>query len=362
MTKNLKWIALAVLLAIAPNAALADYIIKDGNGVVQTIRAGVVAGKILPYMTPVDGSGNALGVVGNPLAIQFGTGISLPSFGVPQHFICDSGCSGGGGGSSYTVTYGTAIGTLGTPTGFKDLSGNFQPLLGDANGQYISIRASVAVPVTGVFFQATQPVSGTVAFSNSTIAVTNAGTFAVQLSGSTNNINNVSGTISLPTGAATSAAQTTGNTSLSSIDTKTPALGQALSAASTPVVLPAAQITTLTPPSSVGISGTLPAFASPPQVLMSGTTGTDSSANAAAVPANSDLILLATVAVSATRALVGVQNQSGGTIQIVRDDGSGGNQTSLFVGGPFGFWNSASFKGRVRVYGLSGSMIAAYQD
>lgn len=55
----------------------------------------------------------------------------------------------------------------------------------------------------------------------------------------------------LPTGASTSALQTTGNTSLSSIDTKTPALGQALAAASTPVVLTAAQVTTLTPPAAI---------------------------------------------------------------------------------------------------------------
>jgi len=41
----------------------------------------------------------------------------------------------------------------------------------------------------------------------------------------------------LPTGAATSALQSTGNTSIASIDTKTPALGQATMAASTPVVL-----------------------------------------------------------------------------------------------------------------------------
>lgn len=53
------------------------------------------------------------------------------------------------------------------------------------------------------------------------------------------------------TGLATSAKQDTGNTSLSSIDGKTPALGQALAAASSPVVLTAAQITTLTPLSSV---------------------------------------------------------------------------------------------------------------
>ncbi len=39
---------------------------------------------------------------------------------------------------------------------------------------------------------------------------------------------NISGTITLPTGAATSAAQTTGNNSLASIDTKFPVQGQAL--------------------------------------------------------------------------------------------------------------------------------------
>jgi hypothetical protein len=37
--------------------------------------------------------------------------------------------------------------------------------------------------------------------------VTNAGTFATQLTGATNNINNVSGTVSLPTGASTAAKQ-----------------------------------------------------------------------------------------------------------------------------------------------------------
>lgn len=56
---------------------------------------------------------------------------------------------------------------------------------------------------------------------------------------------------SLPAGLATTALQTTGNTSVGSIDTKTPALGQALAAASVPVVLTAAQITTLTPPAAI---------------------------------------------------------------------------------------------------------------
>ena len=52
-------------------------------------------------------------------------------------------------------------------------------------------------------------------------------------------------------GDASAANQVTGNVSLSSIDGKTPALGQALAAGSTPVVLPAAQITTLTPPAAI---------------------------------------------------------------------------------------------------------------
>ena len=51
--------------------------------------------------------------------------------------------------------------------------------------------------------------------SNSSLAVTQSGTW---------NINNISGTVSLPTGASTATLQTTGNTSLNSIDTKTPAL------------------------------------------------------------------------------------------------------------------------------------------
>lgn len=56
------------------------------------------------------------------------------------------------------------------------------------------------------------------------------------------------------TGLATSSNQTAGNASLASIDTKTPALGQAVAASSQPVVLTAAQLTTLTPLTSVGVN------------------------------------------------------------------------------------------------------------
>jgi hypothetical protein len=97
-------------------------------------------------------------------------------------------------------------------------------------------------------FPATQPVSGTVAVSNfpSSQAVT--GTFW-----QTTQPVSVS-SLPLPTGAATSALQTTGNTSLATIATNIPAQGQALAADSMPVVLTAAQISTLTPPTSLTVT------------------------------------------------------------------------------------------------------------
>lgn len=53
---------------------------------------------------------------------------------------------------------------------------------------------------------------------------------------------------------ALKAVDTAGNAILTSIDTKTPALGQQLAASSTPVVLTAAQMSTLTPLSVVGVT------------------------------------------------------------------------------------------------------------
>jgi len=100
-------------------------------------------------------------------------------------------------------------------------------------------------PVTGTFWQTTQPVS---------------------LS-----------TVPLPTGAATSALQTTGNTSLATLATNLPAQGQALAAASMPVVLPAAQITTLTPPTSVTVTQ---ATAANLNTTVTGTVSTKAPVNA----------------------------------------------------------------------------------
>lgn len=113
------------------------------------------------------------------------------------------------------------------------------------------------------------PVSGTitanagsgtmnVSVQNASVAVTGpltdaqlrASAVPVSLAAGSNtvgSINNISGTISLPTGAAT-------ETTLSTLNNKVPSLGQALAAGSVPVVLTASQLSTLTPLSSVSVS------------------------------------------------------------------------------------------------------------
>lgn len=98
-------------------------------------------------------------------------------------------------------------------------------------------------------FPATQAVSGTV-----TANVQGGNSTAVKTDSSATTQPISAASLPLPAGASTSANQATTNGSLSSIDSKTPALGQALAAGSQPVVLPAAQVTALTPLSSVAVT------------------------------------------------------------------------------------------------------------
>lgn len=126
--------------------------------------------------------------------------------------------------SSSNANTGSAVPTQATMVGGTDGT-NLRALKVSTAGVLSVDGSATTQPVSGTFFQATQPVSAS--------------------------------SLPLPTGAATSALQTTGNTSLSSIASSTgniPVQGQALSAASMPVVLPAAQITTLTPPTSVTVT------------------------------------------------------------------------------------------------------------
>ena len=188
-----------------------------------------------------DGSGNAIGSTAGSLNVNV---------------------TGGGSGGG-TVDQGNK-GTSGNAWYVQGSLGRTWSLLNSTDSVNVGNWPSTFA-VTGTFFQATQPVS---IATMPTTPVT--GTFfqttqPVSLS-----------SIPLPTGAATSALQTTGNSSLSTIATDVgniPAQGQALAAASLPVVLTAAQVTTLTPPTTITANlGTLNGAAT---AALQGTTNTD---------------------------------------------------------------------------------------
>jgi len=102
-------------------------------------------------------------------------------------------------------------------------------------------------------------------------------------------------------------------------------------------------------------------------VVQGGGSGTDYSANSGAPAATAGNLLL-TIPATANRAFVEVQNQSSGTISLIRDDGAGNNQTLILLapgagaGSQGGGWSSGTFKGRVRIYGPAGAQVAAYQE
>lgn len=139
---------------------------------------------------------------------------------------------------------------------------DFQPLLDAWEGiaaQLASIDTATRMKPLPGSMKVTNP-DGSVIGSNVTLQVSDIEIGAVEIKDSATDTRATVGAnglytevraSALPTGAATSTKQDTGNTSLASLDTKLPAQGQALAAASTPVVLPAAQITTLTPPAAI---------------------------------------------------------------------------------------------------------------
>src|SRR5574343_139784 len=116
----------------------------------------------------------------------------------------------------------------------------------------VAISNQVSQPLTDTQLRATAvPVSGTVAISNQvSLPVTIASNqTAVPISASS---------LPLPSGAATSAAQTTGNNSLASIDGKLGTLGQKASSGSTPVVIASDQSIVPTNPRAATSGGATP--------------------------------------------------------------------------------------------------------
>lgn len=166
-------LTLAAALAaglISSAAAQSSFTAKDAGGVTRTFASFNCSSLICSMAVPADQTGAAFGVSANPFYMAFGAGVQLPGFAAAPSVKLQDGSGnsigstsgslnvnitgGGGGGSSYTVTFGSSLGTLGTPSGFKDSSGNFQSLLGDtSNGQWVNVKAS-ALP-SGAATQAT---------------------------------------------------------------------------------------------------------------------------------------------------------------------------------------------------------------
>lgn len=137
-------------------------------------------------------------------------------------------------------------------------------------------------PVSGTFWQTTQPVSGSV--------TANAGT----------NLN-----------TSTLAKESGGN--LATIANNLPSQGQALAAASMPVVLTAAQITTLTPLSTVAVTGTFWQATQPVSGTVTANAGTNMSTAALALETGGNLATLAAT-VSSTKVNANVTQATAGNL------------------------------------------------
>lgn len=176
---------------------------------------------------------------------------------IPVRIISQLGAGGGGGGLTDTQLRASAV--------------------------PVSIATSVAV--TGTFWPTTAAAPSSTRLSDGSAfykATTPSDTQPISAA-----------SLPLPSGASTSALQTTGNSSLSSMDTKTPALGQALSASSVPVVLTAAQLSTLTPLASISVSNF------PGSQAVTGPL-TDTQLRATAVPVSGTVAVSNAIALDAT--------------------------------------------------------------
>jgi len=181
--------------------------IVSGTGSQPVVTLG--AGKT-PLLTPVGGVDASNNLV--PLLVNADGSLQV------------TGGTGGGGGGGDASAANQVIGN----NYLNSIDGKTPALVG---GRQPVDGSGVTQPVSGTFWQATQPVS-----ASALPLPTGAATSANQATGNSS-LSSIDGKITvmnsgativsssaLPTGASTSALQTTGNSSLSSIDSKIPAL------------------------------------------------------------------------------------------------------------------------------------------
>lgn len=216
----------------------------DGSGVIQPISATSLPLPSGASTSALQTSGNASltsidGKIPSGLTVS-STRLLVDASGTTQPVSGTITVTQATGTNLHTVIDSSAL-PIGGSTGALQTSGNASLTSIDGKtptlGQKTSVNSSPIV----------------LASDQSSIPVTGSGTFTVVQPTGTN-LHAVIDSSALPSGASTSALQTTGNASLISIDSKTPVLGQALAAASVPVVLTAAQLSTLTPLTTITVT------------------------------------------------------------------------------------------------------------
>jgi hypothetical protein len=157
--------ALAILACFIASGAQADWTAKDASGSTITFKNSGTCSSVVCVVQqqPVDSTGAAFGVTGNPFFMSFGTGVTLPAFA-----------------STPTVNLGTLNGAA---TAAK------QPALGtagSASADVITVQGIASMTALKVDGSAvTQPVSGTV----TTSPPSNASTNMAQVAGTTTDTN-----------------------------------------------------------------------------------------------------------------------------------------------------------------------------
>lgn len=191
---------------------------------------------------------------------------------------------GGGSANASVGTNGAIAPTSSTEVAGVNPSGNLQPLQTDASGNLlVNLNAESGAPLHVIVDSSALP-TGAATSANQVTGNSSLSTIATNTTGIATAANQTNGTqqsqivqggntatvtasnalkvdgsaVTQPVSALalplpSNAAQETGG-HLASLDTKLPAQGQALAAASLPVVLPAAQITALTPPTTVTVT------------------------------------------------------------------------------------------------------------
>src|SRR5271165_774281 len=303
--------------------------------------------------------------------IKDSAGLSLNSNGAGALTIAGITAAGSGASSGLVTVQGNASGTPIPISGSVTASGtvaatqsgtwtvqpgntaNTTPWLTTINqgGNSATVTASNALKVDGS--AVTQPVSGTVTVTQSTAANLNAtvtGTVAATQSG-TWNVNNVSGTVSLPTGASTSALQSSVQGSVSAGTAATNSqLSGAVYSSSTPSLTNGQQIALQVNSSGSLLTSSTPATSSTSTITsVGGATSSTSllasntSRKGAYFFNDSTAILYLAFASSASTTAYTVQIASNGFYEMPNP--------TVYTGSIFGIWSAAN--GNVRITELS---------